>query len=73
LAYFRGDIRKCQYEIEWTDDQGEKQRSFIAVRGPVETKINFIQKHGISIDTPNHSLCILLPKNDETLKYFKRY
>ena len=73
LAYFRGDIRKCQYEIEWTDDQGEKQRSFIAVRGPVETKINFIQKHGISIDNPNHTLSILMPKNQATLSYFKRY
>ena len=73
MAYFRGDIRKCQYEIEWTDEQGEKQRSFIAVRGPVETKINFIQKHGISIDSPNYSLSLLLPQNEETLSYFKRY
>lgn len=73
LAYFRGDIRKCSYEIEWTDEQGEKQRSFIAVRGPVETKINFIQKHGISIDNPNHTLNILMPKNKATLSYFKRY
>lgn len=73
LAYFRGDIRKCSYEIEWTDEEGEKQRSFIAVRGPVETKINFIQKHGISIDNPNHTLSILMPKNKATLSYFKRY
>ena len=73
LAYFRGDIRKCSYEIEWTDDQGEKQRSFIAVRGPVETKINFIQKHGISVDNPNHTLSILMPKNKATQDYFKRY
>jgi hypothetical protein len=73
LAYFRGDIRKCSYEIEWIDEQGEKQRSFIAVRGPVETKINFIQKHGISVDNPNHTLNILMPKNNATLNYFKRY
>jgi hypothetical protein len=43
------------------------------VRGPVETKINFIQKHGISVDTPNHSLSILMPKNEYTMNYFKRY
>ena len=72
LAYFRGDIRKCSYEIAWEDEDG-LHKTFAAVRGPVETKINFIQKHGISVDTPNHSLSILLPKNDETLKYFKRY
>ena len=73
LAYFRGDIRKCSHEIEWTDEQGEKCRSFIAVRGPVETKIDYIQKHGISVDNPNHTLNILMPKNLSTLSYFKRY
>lgn len=73
LAYFRGDIRKCSYEIEWIDEEGKTQRSFVAVRGPVETKINFIQKHGISVDNPNHTLNILMPKTKATLNYFKRY
>ena len=72
LAYFRGDIRKCSYEINWEDENGF-HTTYAAVRGPVETKINFIQKHGISIDTPNHSLSLLLPKNEDTLNYFKRY
>ena len=72
LAYFRGDIRKCSYQISWEDESG-KHTTYAAVRGPVETKINFIQKHGISIDTPNHSLNILMPKNEYTLQYFKRY
>ena len=69
LAYFRGDIRKCSYTIDWEDEEG-RHRTYAAVRGPVETKINFIQKHGISVDEPNHSLNILMPKNEETLKYF---
>lgn len=73
LAYFRGDIRRCSYEIEWLDENGDKQSTFGAVRGPVETKINYIQKHQISVDVPNHSLDILMPKNEETLKYFRRY
>lgn len=72
LAYFRGDIRKCSYEIAWEDEDG-KHSTYAALRGPVETKINYIQKHGISIDTPNYSLNILMPKNETTLKYFKRY
>ena len=72
LAYFRGDIRKCSYEIVWEDEEGQ-HRTYAAVRGPVETKINFIQKHGISVDTPNHSLSILMPKNEYTMNYFKRY
>ena len=72
LAYFRGDIRKCSYEISWEDENG-KHKTYAAVRGPVETKINFIQKHGISIDTPNHSLNILMPKTESAVNYFKRY
>lgn len=72
LAYFRGNIRKCSYEIAWKDDDGE-HKTHAAIRGPVETKINFIQKHGISVDEPNYSLNILMPKNEETLKYFTRY
>ena len=73
LAYFRGDIRRCRYQIEWLDEEGEKHSTYVAVRGPVETKINYIQKHGISVDTPNHSLDMLMPLNEHTKKYFKRY
>lgn len=73
LAYFRGDIRKCSYEIEWDDEKGERQRTYVALRGPVETKIDYIQKHGVSVDNPNYSLHILMPKTTANLKQFKRY
>ena len=72
LAYFRGNIRKCSHEISWEDEEG-LHTSYAAIRGPVETKINFIQKHGISIDNPNYSLHILLPKTESAVKYFQRY
>lgn len=72
LAYFRGDIRKCSYEIFWKDENGE-HNTYAAIRGPVETKIDYLQKHSISIDRPNYSLNILMPKNENTLSYFKRY
>ena len=73
LAYFRGDIRRCRYEIEWQNEDGKKCRTYAAIRGPVETKIDYIQKHGISVDNPNFSLHLLMPKNVDTLKQFKRY
>ena len=73
LAYFRGDIRKCSYQIAWLDDEGNEQKTFAAIRGPVETKINYIQKHGISVDIPNYSLSILMPLNEKTKAYFQRY
>jgi len=43
------------------------------VRGPVETKINFIQKSGISVDVPNFSLNILMPLTSASKDYFRRY
>ena len=72
LAYFRGDIRKCSHQISWEDENG-RHSTYAAIRGPVETKINFIQKHGISVDSPNYSLNILMPSNKASLEYFRRY
>lgn len=73
LAYFRGEIRRCSYSIDWVDEEGNKHSSYAAVRGPVETQIKYIQKHGISVDTPNYSLHILMPRTDSIIKYFQRY
>ena len=72
LGYFKGDVRKCSHEIAWQDDTGS-HKTFAAIRGPVETKINAIQKGGIDTNVPNYSLNILLPKTEETMKYFQRY
>lgn len=73
LAYFKGDIRRCSYWVNWRDEKGELMSAWMALRGPVETSINSIQKSNNSIDTPNHSLHILMPKNEATLKQFQRY
>lgn len=73
LAYFKGDIRRCSYWVNWRDDSGELKSTWLAIRGPVETKIDNISKNNLNIDLPNHSLHILMPKNKDTLLYFKRY
>lgn len=73
LAYFRADIRRCTQRIKFLDENKIEHTVFAAVRGPVETRIDFIQKHGLYVDVPNHSLNILMPKNSHTLKYFQRY
>lgn len=72
LAYFRGDIRRCRYDIQWQDENG-LHHTKAAVRGPVETRIDYIQKHEISIDNPNYSLHLLVPYNEENKKFFQRY
>lgn len=73
LAYFRGEIRRCRYTIQFKDEDGNVHLTYAAVRGPVETKINFIQKSGISVDRPNFSINILLPASEYNLDYFNRY
>lgn len=73
LAYFRGDVRKCSYEISWRNSKGELKNTFAALRGPKETTIESSITSNISIDSPNHTLYIMLPKNDDTVEYFTRY
>lgn len=72
LAYFRGEIRRCRYDIQWKDENG-LHHTKAAIRGPVETRIDYIQKHEISIDNPNYSLHIIIPNNEENKRFFKRY
>lgn len=71
-AYFRSKIRRCRFQIYWIDEKVKKS-SYAYIRGPVETKIDSNNKNNLSIDSPNWSLEILLPKNADTLKYFQRY
>lgn len=74
LAYFRGNIRRCRYWANFKDETtGEVHKQWLAVRGPVETKINFIQKKGVSVDEPNHSINFLMTKTPWALRYFRRY
>jgi hypothetical protein len=72
LAYFRGDIRRCSYSITWEDEDG-KHETYVALRGPSENAIRSSTSHGLSIESPNYTLNLLIPKNAETLKYFDRY
>lgn len=73
LAYFRSNIRRCDY-LEITDPEtGEKETVWMAIRGPVETKINSIQKAGIVADVPNLSLVFYITKNERNEKLFDRY
>lgn len=72
LAYFRGDIRKCIYEIVW-EDENRKHTTYAAVKGPAEKKILSTIYQGGSIDLPNYSLALVMPANEHTLKYFTRY
>ena len=73
LAYFKGNIRKCNYEIKWINNKGEECITAAAIKGPSETNIVSGQTNGLELDTPNHSLNLLLPASEDVLNYFKRY
>lgn len=72
-SYFRGEIRRCGHQIKFRDEESNFLSTWAAIRGPVETQIDSIQKNQIRLDRPNLSLNILLPRNDKTLIAFNRY
>jgi hypothetical protein len=45
----------------------------MAIRGPVETKIDEIQKNGISVDRPNLTINVYVSLSEKTRKWFNRY
>lgn len=72
-AYFRGGIRECEYKIKFKNEAGEVLETWAAIRGPVETTIESIQKNQVRVDRPNLSLNILMPLNEDTKLAFDRY
>lgn len=72
LAYFKGDIRKCNYEIKWKVE-GQLYTTYAALTGPSEKKIDSFEKQGINIDIPNYTLHFYIPNTPETLQHFSRY
>lgn len=72
-AYFRSEIRLCKHQIKFKGADGAIYSTWAAIRGPVETRIQSIQKNQIQMDEPNWSLNILLPNNEITKSAFDRY
>ena len=67
-AYFRGSIQRCDYQL---DINGHKY--WIYLRGPVETTIQWRQKHQLNFNDLNYSLIMYIVKNKETVNFLKRH
>lgn len=67
-AYFRASIRRCDYQI---DVDGTKY--WIYLRGPVETTIQWNQKHQIYFNDLNYTIIMYVPKTEQTLNFFERH
>lgn len=73
-AYFRGEIRRCRHIIKFRNKDGIPKFTWAAIRGPVETQIDSIQKNQVRLDVPKLTLNILIPRNEDTLSALdKRY
>lgn len=73
LAYFRANVRRCKYLTAVDPDTKETFSQWCAIRGPVETKINTIQKAGIVADVPNRTLDIYMRDTEQNRRTFDRY
>lgn len=73
LAYFRANCRRCQYLTAIDPETHEEFSQWCAIRGPVETKINTIQKAGIVADVPNLTLDIYMRDTEQNRRTFERY
>ena len=73
LAYFRANCRRCKYLVAVDPETHQEFGQWAAIRGPVETKINTIQKAGIVADVPNLTLDIYMVDSEENRRTFERY
>lgn len=73
LAYFRANIRRCKYLVAVDPETHKEFGQWMAIRGPVETKINTIQKAGLTADVPNLTLDIYMADTEENRRTFERY
>lgn len=68
VGYLRAECRKCE---AIADINGVEYPVY--VRGPVETKINWLTKDGKYFNELNYSLEIFITKNEETSDFFHRF
>ena len=66
-AYFRANIRRCDYEVEVNDEYYP-----VYVRGPVQEGEEWNKKHNLVWNSLNYTLLMYIPKNEETNEFFKR-
>lgn len=76
-AYFRGEIRKANDEIEITTiDEDGKEHTVVYrgwTSGPDETSIIWNVKKGVVWNDLNYTKTLFIPKDETTIAFFKRF
>lgn len=67
-AYFRGYIRRCRYKLTIEDSD-----YYVYIQGPVELRIPWEQKAGVTWNKMNYSLSMYIAKTDNSLNLLKRF
>lgn len=70
-GYFSGKIRRANYLIKWTDEDGNIYQQWAALQGPSEEDAGF-QSNSVAIDTGGNQVFMYLGKTDAT-QFLKRY
>ena len=72
LAYFRANVRRCEYTINWKNNNIQYS-TYASIIGPKQEKIASISRSQFNADMPNYTISMLIPMNNDTVSYFKRY
>ena len=72
LAYFRANVRRCEYTINWKNNNIQYS-TYASIIGPKQEKIASISRSQFNADLPNYTISMLIPMNNDTVSYFKRY
>lgn len=72
LAYFKGSMRQCQYQIR-INDNGNEHSVYASIIGPKEKNITNVFKSEVSMDLPSQSITLMVPNTKIAKDYFQRY
>jgi len=75
LAYFKGNIRRCDYIVQWVDGDRQRLETPIAIIGPSvpSLRTSSSMQAKVAQDFPNQIVTVMVPDNEQNKRYFNRY
>lgn len=75
LGYFKGNIRRCDYKVQWVSGDREVLETPIAIIGPTTPTLrtSSSMQAKVAQDFPNQVVIVMVPDNEQNQLYFNRY
>lgn len=75
LGYFKGNIRRCDYKVQWVDAERQVLETPIAIIGPSTPSLrtSSSMQAKVAQDFPNQIVIVMVPDNEQNQRYFNRY